>query len=283
MDVSSWFGVRAGGNQIQRMRIALGIEYDGTRFFGWQIQNGTRTVQASVEEALSKVADHIVKAQCAGRTDTGVHACNQIVHIDSRAVRDMRSWIFGTNSNLPKDISVLWAKEVGGDFDARFSAIGRTYRYVILNRTVRPGLLDSKVAWECRPLNEQRMLEAASHLVGEHDFTSYRSQACQAKNPVRTVRRLDICRRGDLIAVDIEANAFLHHMVRNIVGVLTAIGLDKQNPSWAKDVLAARDRTVGGVTAPPEGLYLMEVRYPERFNIPRAVINSGWPELSPLR
>ena len=129
----------------------------------------------------------------------------------------------------------------------------------------------SRVAWECRPLNEQRMLEAASHLVGEHDFTSYRSQACQAKNPVRTVRRLDICRRGDLIAVDIEANAFLHHMVRNIVGVLTAIGLDKQNPSWAKDVLAARDRTVGGVTAPPEGLYLMEVRYPERFNIPQVV------------
>ncbi|MCI0400109.1 MAG: tRNA pseudouridine(38-40) synthase TruA [Gammaproteobacteria bacterium] len=261
------------------MRIALGIEYNGRQFFGWQVQNGARTVQACLEEALSKVANHLVKTQCAGRTDTGVHACNQVVHIDSQAARHLRSWVFGTNANLPNDVSVLWAKEVGDAFHARFSAIGRSYRYVILNRAVRPGVLGGKVTWECRALNAESMEEAAMFLIGEHDFTSFRSQACQAKHPVRTVRRLGVARCGELVIIDIEANAFLHHMVRNMVGVLMAIGLGKREPHWADDVLRARDRTVAGVTAPPEGLYLMAVHYPARFNIPQAV-DSGWPGVS---
>ncbi|MEQ6341294.1 MAG: tRNA pseudouridine(38-40) synthase TruA [Gammaproteobacteria bacterium] len=251
------------------MRIALGIEYDGSAFSGWQLQDGVRTVQGCVEAALSKVANHPVRVTCAGRTDAGVHGIGQIVHFDSEAARSMRSWVCGANANLPQQISVTWAQQVAEDFHARFSAMRRRYRYVILTRPVRPTFLSGRVSWDYRPLDVQRMAEAAAHLVGEHDFSSYRALACQAKSPVRTVHRLDVTRQGELIFIDIEANAFLHHMVRNIAGVLMAIGAGEREPVWAHEVLEMRDRTLGGVTAPPHGLYLMEVGYPERFDIPR--------------
>jgi len=250
------------------MKIALGLEYCGTQYYGWQRQKDPRTIQAYVEEALSKVADQLLTVYCAGRTDTGVHALHQIIHIETIAMREMHSWVFGGNVHLPYDISILWAKLVENDFHARFSATGRTYRYIILNRPARSGLYHNKVTWECRSLDEHRMRQAAVSLIGEHDFTSYRSIDCQAKNPVRTIRRLDIYRQGDYIVIEIEANAFLHHMVRNIAGVLMDIGMNKAPIDWAQEVLEKHDRTLGGITAPPEGLYLINVNYPEKFAIP---------------
>jgi len=250
------------------MRIAIGVEYDGSRFCGWQAQTATRTVQEAVEQALSKVADHPVRVVCAGRTDTGVHATGQVVHFDSDAPRTMRSWVLGANSNLPPDVSLLWAVETAPDFHARFSATARSYRYVILNRFTRPALLRDRVCWYHGPLDVAPMQAAARHLIGEHDFTSFRAVACQAKHPVRTVERLEVRRDGDFIHIEVTANAFLHHMVRNIAGVLLAIGAGERPAEWAEELLRVRDRTVGGVTAPPGGLYLVAVRYPERFGLP---------------
>lgn len=251
------------------MRIALGLEYEGTRFAGWETQRGQRTLQACLEEALSAVADRAVKTVCAGRTDSGVHACAQVVHFDTSAQRDMRAWVFGANANLPRDMSVLWAVPVNEGFHARFSACSRHYRYLVFNRPVRPALGGGRVTWECRLLDVERMQEAASHLVGEHDFTSYRALACQARSPVRTIHRLDVTREGALVRIDVAANAFLHHMVRNIAGVLMTVGVGKRPPAWAKEVLEARDRTRGGVTAPPAGLYLMRVEYPPGLGLPQ--------------
>ncbi len=251
------------------MRIALGVEYDGSGFSGWQLQQGTRTVQGELEKALSKVADHPVRVHCAGRTDAGVHAAEQVVHFDTGAVRSSRSWIFGANANLPKDVAVLWATEVPDDFHARFSACRRSYRYVICNRPVRPTFLAWRTTWAYRPLDEARMHRAAQALVGEHDFSSYRAQGCQAKSPVRRIHRLEVSRRGELLFIDVEANAFLHHMVRNIAGVLMAIGSGERPESWAAEVLALRNRTLGGVTAPPSGLYLTAVGYPDTFDLPQ--------------
>lgn len=250
------------------MRIALCVEYDGSHYNGWQSQNHGHGVQTEVERALSKVADHPVKVTCAGRTDTGVHALGQIVHFDSEAARSMRSWVFGANANLPKDVSIVWAHEVSESFHARFSALWRRYRYVIFNREVRPAVLANKVAWEYRPLNEARMAAAARYLVGEHDFSSYRAMQCQARNPCRTVEFLRVYRTGDLVYFDIQANAFLHHMVRNIAGVLMSIGAGEQEPEWAHEVLALRDRRRGGVTASPRGLYFMRVGYAASFALP---------------
>jgi tRNA pseudouridine38-40 synthase len=250
------------------MRIALGVEYDGSAFSGWQRQNGARTVQGCVEAALSKVADHPVQVMCAGRTDAGVHARGQVIHFETGAVRTARSWIFGANANLPKDVTMLWAQPVSDDFHARFSARRRRYRYVILSRPVRPTFLAGRVSWDYRAFDETRMAMAASCLVGEHDFTSYRALACQAKTPIRTLYHLDVTRQDDLIFIDLAANGFLHHMVRNIAGVLMAIGAGEREPAWARQILGMRDRTVGGVTASPCGLYLMEVNYPEDFAIP---------------
>ena len=252
------------------MRIALGVEYDGRNFCGWQTQKeDLPTVQDSLEAGLSVVADQTVKVICAGRTDTGVHACGQVVHFDTTTERDERSWVFGANANIDKSISVLWAKPVAEEFHARFSALRRHYRYVIANRFVRPTFIAGRVAWDHRPLDEKRMQQAAIHLVGEHDFNSYRAAACQAHSPVRTVTRLEVERKKDLVIIDIEANAFLHHMVRNIAGVLMAIGAGEQEVDWSKEVLEARDRTLGGVTAPPHGLYFMGVEYPPEFSIPQ--------------
>lgn len=251
------------------MRIAFGIEYDGSRFHGWQTQlHDVRTVQQVVEEAMSKVAAHEVKVVCAGRTDTGVHALGQVVHIDSLAERLPRNWLLGTNANLPDDASVTWVKAVTDDFHARFSATGRAYRYLILNRDARSSLLHRRVTWVHRRLDDERMHQAGQALVGTHDFSGYRALGCQAKSPMRELRSLAVARRGELIEIVVTANAFLHHMVRNIAGVLIAIGRGDCPLEWAAEVLASRDRTLGGVTAPSDGLYLTRVEYPAAFGIP---------------
>ncbi len=251
-----------------RRRWALGIEYDGSGFSGWQLQVGTRTVQEVVETALGRVADHPIRVHCSGRTDRGVHALQQIVHFDTVARRDPRAWVFGGNAHLPAGVSILWAREVGDDFHARFSARSRWYRYLLVNRPVRPAIGTGRVAWDYRPLDVTPMNEAAALLIGEHDFTSFRAVACQARSPVRTLHRLDVRRRGAWLWFDVEANAFLHHMVRNLAGVLMAIGAGEHPPEWAGEVLAARDRTRGGVTAPPDGLYFVTARYPHAFGLP---------------
>lgn len=250
-------------------RIALGVEYDGTAFRGWQWQHGEPTVQAAVESALSSVADHPVRVVCAGRTDTGVHARCQVLHFDSPAPRAEKAWVLGGNSQLPPGVSVLWAREVPAEFHARFSATGRRYRYRILNRWTRPALDRHRAAWWFYPLDADRMQEGARHLVGEHDFTSFRSAGCQARHPVREVRSLRVERQGECIVIDIEANAFLQHMVRNIAGTLMAVGQGEREADWVGAVLAARDRKRAGVTAPPEGLTFVGVDYPPDFGLPR--------------
>lgn len=253
-----------------RMRLALGIEYDGSAFCGWQEQAGVRTVQACLDEALSVVANEPIKTVCGGRTDTGVHAIGQVVHIDTVAERPARAWILGTNVNLPRDVAVRWSRPVPADFHARFSALRRCYRYVILNRTARPGLWSTKASWEPRHLDEARMHRAAQHLLGEHDFSGYRARGCQAKHPLRRIEYIDVRRQGDLVILVVVANAFLQHMVRNIAGVLVSIGIGKADESWTRTILENRNRAQGGVTAPPQGLYLIDIQYPQYFGIPRA-------------
>ena len=249
------------------MRLALMIEYDGSQFHGWQAQDGLRTVQQLLEDALSQVAAHPVNVVCAGRTDTGVHATKQVVHFDAQHERQMRSWIYGANSNLPKDICVRFAKEVSDDFHARFSALSRRYQYVICNTPIRPSLQRSYVTWQYRQLDHRLMQAAAQTLVGEYDFTSFRSIECQSKTPMRNIMDLQITRQGDLIIIDITANAFLHHMVRNIAGVLMTVGTGRKPVSWVEEVLNAKDRRLGSETAPPYGLYLVSVTYPPEFNL----------------
>ncbi len=244
------------------MRIALGIEYVGTAFCGWQTQHHARTVQNCLETALSKVADHPISTFCAGRTDTGVHALGQVIHFETAVDRNLKAWTLGTNYYLPKDISVLWVKIVDEQFHARFSALQRHYNYLIINRPTRPAVLRELATWEYRPLAVAQMQMGAHYLIGTHDFTSYRSTACQAPNPVRTLTKISVSRRGENLIISVSANAFLHHMVRNIAGVLMAIGRGEHSPEWALEVLKARDRTVGGMTAPAAGLYLMGVDYP---------------------
>jgi tRNA pseudouridine38-40 synthase len=252
------------------MRIAMGVEYDGSHFCGWQSQKeALPTVQGSLEAGLSRVADAEVKIICAGRTDSGVHGRGQVIHFDTDSERSERSWVLGTNANISKAISVLWAQPVNEDFHARFSALRRRYRYVIANRFVRPTFAAKRVSWEHRPLDEQRMQQAARHLVGRHDFNAYRAVACQAHSPVREVTQLQVQRQDDLVIIDIEANAFLHHMVRNIAGVLMTIGAGEQEVDWSRQVLETRDRTQGGITAPPSGLYFMAVDYPAEFALPQ--------------
>lgn len=250
------------------MRIALGVEYDGTDFSGWQRQAHAASVQQSLEAALSRVADAPIAVTCAGRTDAGVHATHQVVHFDTTAVRPERAWVRGVNSNLPPGVGVRWMRAVDDDFNARFSATARSYRYLILPCSVRPVLRRNRVAWTWQPLSLAPMREAAAHLLGEHDFSSFRAVACQAKHPVRTVLRLEVGALDDGICLDIEANAFLHHMVRNIAGALIAVGAGRHGPDWVKSVLQARDRTLASVTAPSGGLYLVGVRYPQRFGVP---------------
>lgn len=259
-------------------RIALGIEYDGSAYHGWQSQlkDGVPTVQETLEKALSRVANHRVSVICAGRTDAGVHGTGQVVHFDSDAERDVKAWVFGGNTNLPRDIGIRWASPVANDFHARFTAISRRYRYVIYNHPVRPALFSKHVSWNYRSLEISRMRQAAQHLVGTHDFSAYRGVQCQAKSPIKTVHSLELYQQGPMIVLEVEANAFLMHMVRNIAGVLMAVGAGFQKPSWAAEVLASKDRKVGGVTAPPYGLYLVGVGYPEEFVLPDTVFGPQW-------
>ncbi len=251
------------------MRIALGIEYDGSDFSGWQSQpSGVRAIQPLVEAALTRVAAHPISVHCAGRTDAGVHATYQVIHFETQAQRSARAWILGANANLPRDVSVIWALPVPDNFHARFSARARSYDYLLSHRRTRPSLWHGKLSWECRPLNVEAMVEASRCLLGEHDFTSFRAQGCQAKHPIRTLYRLDVVTVEACLVFRVEANAFLQHMVRNLVGTLLEIGRGKRPAAWAGEVLAARDRRLAGVTAPPDGLYLTGVRYPEEYRLP---------------
>lgn len=253
------------------MRIALGVEYDGSGFGGWQRQgHDPNTIQEKLEKAIGKVADHDVLVHCAGRTDAGVHGVGQVVHFDTPSERDVYGWIFGCNTNLPDAISVRWAKVVDESFHARFSAQARAYRYVIYNHPVRPALGIKHLTWNFRPLDLELMQQASRYLLGEHDFSAFRATGCQAKSPVKEVQKIEVYGRGRLIVIDVQANAFLHHMVRNIAGVLMAVGCGKQPLDWVQHVLQSRDRKQGAPTAGPYGLYFMRVHYPEHFSIPLA-------------
>ena len=250
------------------MRIALGIEYDGTAYNGWQRQKTGLGVQQRVEEALLTVANHDIEVTCAGRTDTGVHAAGQVVHFDTESRRDDRGWLLGVNSNLPDDISITWARQVADDFHARFGAIGRNYRYRILNRLQRSALHRHRAWWVHQPLDAAQMHIAAQHLLGEHDFSSFRAAGCRANTPHRNITQIKVSRENDWVTLTISANAFLQHMVRNIMGSLAAVGEGEKSPDWLAEVLASRDRKRGGIAAPPHGLTLMSVDYPEDCGIP---------------
>ena len=250
------------------MRVALGLEYDGTAFCGWQTQPGGCGVQDAVETAVSAIASQPVNTVCAGRTDSGVHALCQVVHFDSPTQRPLNAWVRGVNSELCHGVSVLWAREVGGEFHARYSATARRYKYVLLNRPQRPALFSSHVGWFHARLDEGLMQSAAVYLVGEHDFSAFRAAECQAKNPVRVIREISIIRSGNIIVFDITANAFLHHMVRNIVGSLIYVGCRRQQPGWIHEILQGRDRTHAAPTFSANGLYLCRVEYPQQWNLP---------------
>ncbi len=244
------------------MKIALGVEYLGTDFHGWQLQkSGIRTVQQVVEQALSKVADHPVRVFCSGRTDAGVHALEQVIHFETNASREDKAWLFGGNVNLPHDVNFTWAKRVNDDFHARFSAFARRYHYKIHNTKVRSALVGSHSLWEPRELDVDAMNKAAKHLLGEHDFSSFRGSLCQAKSPVKTIEFINLTKTGNEILLDIKANAFLHHMVRNIVGTLLKVGKGERPTSWVKEVLIAKDRKQAGATAPSQGLYFIKAFY----------------------
>jgi tRNA pseudouridine38-40 synthase len=250
------------------MRIALGIEYDGTDFLGWQRLSHGASVQGRLEQALSFVAAEPIEVTCAGRTDAGVHGRCQVVHFDTEVQRDMRGWVLGTCSNLPTSIAVLWAQPVSDDFHARFSARSRRYRYTILNRGIRPALDARYVAWERLPLDAARMHVAAQSLIGEHDFSAFRAVSCQAKHARRLIKTLQIHREEAHVIVDIEANAFLHHMVRNIVGSLLMVGRGEQPEEWIAELLAGRNREVAGPTAASSGLTFIGPRYEKRWGLP---------------
>ena len=251
-------------------RIALGIEYDGSPFHGFQIQqSASATIQQYLHEAISSVADEPITVVCAGRTDAGVHATEQVLHFDTLADRPLQAWTLGVNPRLPPGICVRWAQAIDPSFHARFSALSRRYRYAIVNRPVRPALYGAQITWFKRPLSVDAMRAAASCLVGEHDFNALRAAQCQAKSPIRTIHHLALAQHDDLIVLDIQANAFLHHMVRNIVGCLLAIGAGDKPTTWLQEVLAGRDRTLAAATAPAFGLYLVKVEYPREFSMPQ--------------
>lgn len=249
-------------------RIALALEYGGQHYFGWQVQPDRASVQGALEAAISQIAGEPITTIAAGRTDRGVHATAQIVHFDHATNRPLSAWLRGVNSYLPPDIAVLWAQDVPPEFHARFSAQARRYRYILLNRPTRPAVNFARMAWFHAPLDVEKMQEAANFLLGEHDFSSFRASECQAKNPVKTLSHLQITRQGDQIIFDLQANAFLHHMVRNIVGALVHIGKGARDAAWIKTLLHMRDRRLAPATFAPDGLYLSGVAYPKHFALP---------------
>ncbi len=244
------------------MKIALGVEYMGTDFHGWQLQkSGIRTVQQVVEKALSKIADHPVRVFCSGRTDAGVHAIEQVIHFETHVDREDKAWLFGGNVNLPYDVNFTWAKRVDDDFHARFNAHARRYHYKIHNTKVRSAIIGQHSLWEPRALNIEDMSEAAQYLLGEHDFSAFRGSLCQAKSPIKTIEFIRLSRHNDEILLDIKANAFLHHMVRNIVGTLLKVGKGERPVEWVQTVLASKQRKEAGATAQPQGLYFVKAFY----------------------
>ncbi|MEM8684295.1 MAG: tRNA pseudouridine(38-40) synthase TruA [Pseudomonadota bacterium] len=249
------------------MRLALGIEYDGGAYNGWQRQKVGKGVQEVLEHCTAQVADHEVELICAGRTDTGVHASGQVAHFDTPSQRSERGWLLGINSALPDDISVRWVKPVSDEFHARFSATGRRYRYRILNTLVRSALERDRCWWLHQSLDADAMQRAGQRLIGEHDFSAFRAAACQANTPNRELTSLNVSRDGDWIVLEVAGNAFLQHMVRNITGTLVAVGSGQQSEDWVSDVLLSRDRKQGGITAPPQGLTLTQVDYPRAFGL----------------
>ena len=250
------------------MRYALGIEYDGAAFCGWQRQSHAPSVQQSLEKALSVVADHPVTVICAGRTDTGVHARGQVVHFDSPSRRSDRQWILGVNSNLPDAVRVLWVRAVDDSFHARFAAFSRSYQYSILNRWVRPAIGVAYYGWCRDELDTARMHRAAQVLLGKHDFSAFRSAGCSSQHAIREVTAINVSRQEDIVKIDISANAFLYHMVRNIVGSLIVVGLGEKSSQWFAGVFQAKDRKLAGVTAEPQGLCFMQVRYDSKYKLP---------------
>lgn len=254
-------------------RYAIALSYDGSHYHGWQAQcrPPLPTIQETLESSLSRIANAPIRVHCAGRTDAGVHASHQVVHFDSPVLRDEKAWVVGSNSHLPSNIGITWARLVPKTFHARFSATARRYRYLIVNTPVRPALLSHGVTWYRLPLDARVMHTGAQMLQGEHDFSSFRAAACQAHHATRTIHRISVERYADIIVIDVTANAFLHHMVRNIAGVLMTIGCKEQSLDWVRQVLNARDRTLAAMTAPSHGLYLIDVSYPPEFYLPAAL------------
>jgi len=250
------------------MRIALGVEYDGCRFFGWQSQSDGNTVQDALQAALSGIASESIAVVAAGRTDAGVHALEQVVHFDTAVERPLTAWVRGVNALLPKNIAVLWAQVVPEEFHARFSAQARSYRYLLINRPVRSAVHYGKAGWFHVPLDLEQMREAARYLLGEHDFSAFRAAECQAKSPIKNLAQIYITRQGDMIFFDLTAGAFLHHMVRNIVGCLVYVGKGKHPPAWIKEVLDGRDRKLAAPTFAPDGLYLRRIKYDAKWGLP---------------
>lgn len=258
---------------VSPVRMAFGVAYQGSAYHGWQSQAGLDCIQTYLERAISQVADHPIALTCAGRTDKGVHALDQVVHFDSTAQRSQQAWLLGTNSYLPADIRVNWVQSVDKTFHARFFAFARRYHYIIYNHPLKSALWNQYTSHYYHPLNENHMHSAAQYLLGEHDFSSFRAASCQSKNARREIQHIKVSRQGCYVIIDIQANAFLHHMVRNISAVLMTIGSGKKSILWAKEVLLAKDRQAASVTASPNGLYLSQVFYPENFIFPKSEDN----------
>ena len=258
-------------------RFAVGIEFCGIRYKGWQTQQaGVRSLQETIETVLTKIADEPIILHGAGRTDAGVHATNMVAHFDTHAIRPERGWLMGANSQLPKDIAIQWIKAMDSDFHARFKAQARRYRYVVYNHPQRPALLHKQVTHVYSPLNTQKMIEAAKKFEGIHNFESFRAAACQSNQPVRHVTHCRLIQHGHYLVLDIQADGFLHHMVRNIMGCLLEIGQNMYTIDHIDEIFAAEDRQAAGVTAPPDGLYFIHADYPEQFELPKMPLGPHW-------